>query len=340
MNRILGKLGTIVLITALVLTTTSMIMTTNVARAQPVAPSFWAEPTAVNFDTNNASIGTLFNVTIWAACLNFTFTWQVQLSFNASLLQEVNYGYTAGSTSELFAGHATIPVSAVADNVGGTFLLGESLNAADYINATSNSLFWIEFNVTAAPTTGQTLTCNIDPGYGAQSSIDNTYILYTMAYASEAEEGPLSTAFSTYSFAYATAVPITINSAIYVPSTVDDSVQVTVSANVTGGVGGVENATLYYATDNATFTSVPMTLNDTTLLWDGIIPGEPAGTTVSYYITAFDTAGNSAPVYNASGENYSYTVVPEFALLMLLVLFAASAAILVISKKSKRIVPK
>jgi hypothetical protein len=37
---------------------------------------------------------------------------------------------------------------------------------------------------------------------------------------------------------------------------------------------------------------VPMTLNSVTGLYEGVILGEKAGTSVNYSITAYDNAGN------------------------------------------------
>jgi cell division protein FtsL len=166
----------------------------------PTPPSFWVEPHSLFFEPTNASVGTLFNVTVWSACLDFTFAWAVELGFNSSFLQVLNYGYTAGTTSYLFAGHSTVPVSAIVDNFTGTFLLGESLlGSTNTVNASSNSLFWVEFVIKAVPSVGQTLTCKIDPSFGTNPSRDNTFFLNT----NMTEETPVSTAPCAYTFAYA-----------------------------------------------------------------------------------------------------------------------------------------
>lgn len=152
-------------------------------------PSFWVEPTTESF-IPTAPVGTLFNVTVWGSCQDFTFAWGVELGLDPSLLQCVDVGFSGGTTSGLFAGHTTVSGGPIIDNTPlpeteGNILIGESLLGDDYINASFNSLFWVEFNVTSSPKPGQTFKCSIDPGYGM--SRGNTFfenVNYT-------EEAPL-----------------------------------------------------------------------------------------------------------------------------------------------------
>jgi hypothetical protein len=52
-----------------------------------------------------------------------------------------------------------------------------------------------------------------------------------------------------------------------------------------------------------------MSYDAQTGLWEVIVPMQPHNTTVEFYITACDKAGNVA-VNDNSGEYYTYTVMP------------------------------
>jgi hypothetical protein len=126
----------------------------NSVHAQVSHPldSFWVEPPAVNFDSNNASVGTRFNVTMWAYMEADTFAWQVTITFDPALLQETKTGYTGISTSQFFLGHVTQPTPPIVDNTVGSVLLGESLLGADAVTTIQNaSLMWTEFEIIQAP---------------------------------------------------------------------------------------------------------------------------------------------------------------------------------------------
>jgi hypothetical protein len=140
----------------------------------------------------------------------------------------------------------------------------------------------------------------------------------------------------TVTFTVDTAPPV-IATPTQVPaaSSVPAGQAVTVSASITDTISGVTSAALYYSNGTATWNNVAMTLNATTGLWQGTIPGYPAGTTVSYYVSAIDGAGNSG-VNNNSGTYYVYTVLPEFpTITMLLTLMVLAAAVIVLTKRKK-----
>jgi hypothetical protein len=127
------------------------------------------------------------------------------------------------------------------------------------------------------------------------------------------------------------ATPTQVPAATSVPA----GQAVTVSANITDTISGVTSATLYYSNGTATWNNVAMTKNATTGLWQATIPGYPAGTTVSYYVSAIDGAGNSG-VNNNAGTYYVYTVLPEFpTITMLLILMVFAAAVIVLTKRRK-----
>jgi hypothetical protein len=150
---------------------------------------------------------------------------------------------------------------------------------------------------------------------------------------------PTTNVGATYSSAY-DITPPTIANPTQVPlnGSIIDNQPVRVSTNVTDDVGGsgVANVTLSYSTDNTTFTNTAMALNATTGLWDGTIPGKPAGNTVYYRIIAYDNAGNFA--VNSNTGNWSYIViVPEFtSVLTILILLGMASAVLLMRKKITR----
>jgi hypothetical protein len=140
----------------------------------------------------------------------------------------------------------------------------------------------------------------------------------------------------TVTFTVDTAPPV-IKTPTQIPAanSVQPNQAVTVSANVTDAISGVSSATLSYSNDTVTWTNVTMTYNATTGLYQATIPGYPGGTTVSYYVSAIDGAGNSA-VNNNAGTYYVYSVIPEFpTITVLLVLMALATALIVLTKRRK-----
>jgi uncharacterized protein (DUF2141 family) len=143
-------------------------------KAQPPAPAMWIEPATLNFSTASTHVGDKFNVTVWASTVSDVYVWQAEVLFNATQLAAVRAAYTAGTGSQLFMGHTTIPVSFVIDNITGMVMGAESLLGADVVHASNGSLFWIEFQILVAPTPGNTLTSLIDTNDPA-----NSYLLDT-----------------------------------------------------------------------------------------------------------------------------------------------------------------
>jgi parallel beta-helix repeat protein len=112
--------------------------------------------------------------------------------------------------------------------------------------------------------------------------------------------------------------------------------EVTVTVNVTDTESEVKNVTLSYKLGNATsWTDLLMNYNETSHLYEIIIPGQPNQTSVSFKITAFDNAENMATKDNA-GEYYVYSVVPEhFTLIALLLFMIVSALIITRTKRNQ-----
>jgi len=77
---------------------------------------------------------------------------------------------------------------------------------------------------------------------------------------------------------------------------------VVVSVSVEDSITGVDRVVLYYRT-STTAPWTPLAMSYEAGLWKAIIPGQPAGTTVEFYIEAYDKAGNTARTLV-----YTYTV--------------------------------
>jgi hypothetical protein len=145
-----------------------------------------------------------------------------------------------------------------------------------------------------------------------------------------------NTGSQTVTFTVDTAPPVILTpTQVPAANSVQPNEAVTVSANVTDAISGVSSATLSYSNDTVTWTNVTMTYNATTGLYQATIPGYPGGTSVSYYVSAIDGAGNSA-VNNNSGTYYVYSVIPEFpTITVLLMLMALATALIVLTKRRK-----
>jgi hypothetical protein len=105
-----------------------------------------------------------------------------------------------------------------------------------------------------------------------------------------------------------------------------------VTVNVTDNQTGVKNVTLSYTTNNGiTWTSISMTYNSSSDLYQATIPGQQAGTSLKYSISAYDNAGN----YAKSDDAGSYLVdiaVPKSppSLVLLLLIIVTLIAVIVI----------
>jgi len=142
--------------------------------APPPAPAIWITPETLSFETTHTHVGDKFNVTVMISTTSPSYTWQVRVNFNAAHINAVRADYTGTGKSMFFAGHGTVPVTVQIDNTTGFVVHGESLVGSDSVPAGSGSLFWIEFQIIAAPGQEEILTSQIaveDP------SVGNTFIL-------------------------------------------------------------------------------------------------------------------------------------------------------------------
>jgi len=114
---------------------------------------------------------------------------------------------------------------------------------------------------------------------------------------------------------------------------IQENQDVAIVVEVTDSLSGVDTVTLSYSTDNKTsWTDVSMSLNSTTELWEGVIPGQAIWTNVNYKISAYDVAGNLAT--SDETDVFSYNVIPEFAPTVILLIFSAlTLGVFVLRKK-------
>jgi hypothetical protein len=107
--------------------------------------------------------------------------------------------------------------------------------------------------------------------------------------------------------------------------------------NVTAKPSGVSEVTLVYSLNQSgTWIDLPMTLNETTNLYETTIPGQSIGTSVQYKIVASDRAGNQA-ISDNGGYDYTYIVVSELSpILMQLVLIVFAAFVCATRKLGKK----
>jgi hypothetical protein len=104
-----------------------------------------------------------------------SFTWQVKIAFNASQTSAVRVDYTGVGKSLFLTGHGTMPVTPIVDNTNGYVMHGGSLIGADVAPAGSGSLFWIDFQIIAAPAPRETLTSQFavkDPHAGPAADVN------------------------------------------------------------------------------------------------------------------------------------------------------------------------
>jgi len=330
MKRLTKLLASAFIILTLAVSLTLFVANFVDAQEMPDAVSFWVEPATLDFDNFTSSAGDRFNVTVsvnsWVnASYAETFTWQVKLNFDTVQLAAAKVWSSAGASSEFFSGKTIIPVTPVINNVSGYIQTGESLLGTDFRAPGNGSLCIVEFEILMD-----------DQNYTSTLELDavDTYLLDpTLA------ELPSTKHDAAYSYSLIAEPPDmtapTIDTPVQNPVIVDENENVTVSVNVTDPEpypSGVKNVTLWYTTDNVTWTIVSMTFNSTSGLWVDEIPGYVNGTEVWYKIAAYDNAENLA-INDNDGEHFIYTVIPEFTPLMLVTLLAIVAMIAVVFRK-------
>jgi hypothetical protein len=120
------------------------------------------------------------------------------------------------------------------------------------------------------------------------------------------------------------------------------SEKVTDSVDVTDDLSGVAQVIICYRTGTSgSWIEVKMSkLFRNTYV--GEIPGFDLGTKVYYYVIAYDNAGNQAE-QDKAGEYYSYSVIPEFSVFIIVGLFMLLTLVVAVLAKirhQKRVATK
>jgi len=125
------------------------------------------------------------------------------------------------------------------------------------------------------------------------------------------------------------------------PEKVEPHQEVIVRANVTDQIFGVGTVMLDYSTDGGlTWNRLTMYYNETLGLYEAVIPGQEENVFVKYYIYASDKINEYYVNENNNGQYFTYTVVPEFPSITILLLLMLVTLIAIIPlKKRKRDLP-
>jgi hypothetical protein len=105
------------------------------------------------------------------------------------------------------------------------------------------------------------------------------------------------------------------------------------NATVTDDLSGVKQAILNYTNNNGTWNTIDMT-NMEGNTWNATIPTFPCGTNVTYTIIAEDNFNNIATTQE-TGQEYQYTVIPEFSLFTILPFFITTALLIGVAPRKK-----
>jgi hypothetical protein len=290
-----------------------------------------------NFNFNANDIGSTFfvNLTIATNATASLYGWGAGLVFEDTALQYVGYWlppdnvFSAGVTA---SGIVIIPAEAI-DTYNSTYQVLEV--GASYEQGTppwsfngTGTLMQIEFRIIASL---NSTTPKVNFNFSFDPLWSGDYYWPTGSDIPQLETGMFTVQ----------ALPPTMGTPIQSPGqySVQPGESVYVGINVTDPTG-VYNVTLAY-TNDTTWHDLPMTFNSTDSLYETDIPGQPNGTTVTYNITAFNNDGIEG-VQNNNTLNFAYTVVPEFPILVLPIIFAAlslSAGVIALSRR-RRTAPK
>ena len=120
------------------------------------ANAMWIEPSLINLNVTEISIGYKFNLTVFANVSVATGGWQFWIIYENSYLNATGCGYTAGSQSEFYQGLSTLPVTPSFKPYNATHNrveFGEIIMLPPYRDPGYGSLAWIEFEVINLPET-------------------------------------------------------------------------------------------------------------------------------------------------------------------------------------------
>ncbi|MGB8779111.1 MAG: hypothetical protein WCD81_00490 [Candidatus Bathyarchaeia archaeon] len=290
-----------------------------------------------NFTFNSNDIGSTFfvNLTIATNATASLYGWGAGLVFDNTTLQYVNHWLPSDnvfSGAVAAASDVLIPAFNI-DIHNDTYQIlecgcGYAQGSPEWSFNGTGTLMQIEFKIIAQL---NSTTPEVNFGFSFDPAWSGDYY-----WPSGSDVPQLETGLFTL-----TAAPPTMGTPTQTPDqyTVQPGEPVYVGINVTDPTG-VQNVTLSY-TNDTTWYDLPMTFNSTNSLYETHIPGFANGTTVTYNITAFNQVGIEG-VQDNNTLNFAYTVVPEFPILTLPIIFAAlslAAGVIVLSRK-RRTVPK
>ncbi|PVX25908.1 MAG: hypothetical protein CW691_03145, partial [Candidatus Bathyarchaeum sp.] len=172
-----------------------------------------------------------------------------------------------------------------------------------------------QVNAGAAPITSVVLSYQVDSGSWTDVPMvldAGVYVadIPAQAYASvvnyqvyAADSNGYNIGSAVYSYTVDDFVSPVISNVVQTPGSPIPDQPVRVAATVTepADASGVKKVTLWYTSNNV-WSSMSMSANGD--VWAAYLPAKNAGYSASYYVEAFDNAGNSA-----STSTYSYTVV-------------------------------
>jgi hypothetical protein len=143
----------------------------------------------------------------------------------------------------------------------------------------------------------------------------------------------------TYSYTVADLTPPEITVVGWLPQhpSSNDTVEVLVNVSEPSTASGVDTVLFSYLDGNGQWWNTTMTYDQQSSLWKVIVPEQPHNSTVEFYVTAYDKAGNVA-INNNSGEYFAYPVLPEVTstAVLLLALTLTPLSIIFARKKMRK----
>jgi len=141
------------------------------------------------YSTDVISVGGKFWANITLTDFTDVYTWQMRLTFNATLLHVTQAPYPA---DHIFAGKTTAPSVPVIDNTAGYVLSGNSLvGEVPGVSGTNARLVQVEFEIMKEPDFGGSVTCNLTFFYGTGGTfyVDSTGTVYNTPADPAPEDG-------------------------------------------------------------------------------------------------------------------------------------------------------
>jgi hypothetical protein len=160
--KLLGTVASSLVIILLGLIAAPVHATAGIPSEPHNADAIWVEPSTVSLSASD--IGKDFNVTVSMNLTETIFAYQFALYYNRTVLKGVEAGFTNGSTSYYFRGHATSSEGPLIDTGStgpGSVLAYETLLDGDNSTGHAGTLAWIEFQVLSNVTVpaGGNVTC-------------------------------------------------------------------------------------------------------------------------------------------------------------------------------------